>query len=194
MNNTIPDSFSIEQGIQLILARQTEQAERQTEQYNQLTARLDRIEKNTIIIRDRVLSQFEGISPQTKSEIETLACDAMDNKGEILAEAEVFNPQNPQYKTPEFKAKRREIREYKLSDTINSYNSPVDGGTFYVSNSGREIPERGYISACGNWVSSVVSQMLGTNLKGYYPTPIRPLVDSLVGFWVCERSESGRLF
>ncbi|MGL5075952.1 MAG: hypothetical protein ACRDBG_08930 [Waterburya sp.] len=161
--------------------------------HQETQARLGRIEENTIIIRDRVLSQFEGISVQTKNEIETLAEEVLDNREEILAEAEVFNLSNPQYKTPEFKAKRQEIRGYVLSSVVNGYNNPVDGGDFYVTNEGREVSERGYVSACGNWVSNVVSQLLGKNLRGKYPRQIRPLIDTLVGFWVLERIENGRL-
>lgn len=42
--------------------------------------RLQRIEENTIIIRDRVLSQFQNITPETKAAIEQAAARLIEDK------------------------------------------------------------------------------------------------------------------
>lgn len=50
-------------------------------------ARLQRIEENTIIIRDRVISQFQDITPETKAAIEQAAAKLIEDKIEEKLEA-----------------------------------------------------------------------------------------------------------
>ncbi|MGL6340344.1 MAG: hypothetical protein ACRC80_14545 [Waterburya sp.] len=158
--------------------------------------RLERIEENTIIIRDRVISDFEGISAQTKTEIETLAVAAIEKwADEILPVAESFNRSNPEYKTPENKARRTTVRKEgtRVGKLLEEFN-PICDGTF-KTNSGRSVCEIGYKTACGNWVSSVMGQLFQYPFqRGQYPPQLNRLVETLVGFWALERVENGRLY
>ena len=159
--------------------------------------KLDRIEENTIIIRDIILSDFEGITKTSKKAIEASAETALENKEEILHDTLIWNPLNPEYHEVESKVKRQEMREFKLTSVINGYNPPQQSGLYLVQTPDlREklITSNTYSGPCGNWVNSKLSQVFKTSFHGNYPVLTRELLDNLVSFWVMERIDNGRMY
>lgn len=163
-------------------AFQTESAAFQAEQraVNEvLQEKLGRIEANVIVIKGIVLSNFEGVSESTKEEIQQAAEVALEEKEVIVGAKHFFEPSHPAYKTPEFKAIRKEIKENNIKGLVLQYTPD---------------PAKGLVNSVGQWVNAQMSLIFGETLKGKYDDKVMPLVASLVGFYMVERIANGRLF
>ena len=157
-----------------------------------LNAKLDRIEQHVIVIKNVALSQFQGITKTSKEAIQTSAELALENKEEILHDTLIWTPSNPEYHEVESPAKRTAISKFKLTNVINGYNPPQESGLYLAQE--KLIPQKAYVSSCGNWLNSVLNQMFQTPFRGKYPLLTHDLIEALTSFWVVERSAHGRMY
>lgn len=141
--------------------------------------KLDRIESNVIVIKGIVLSDFSGITESTKQEIEAAAEEALEEKEVIVGTKEFFEPKHPAFRTAAFKKIRKEIRANNVGSIVYQYDP--------------NFPKN-QLSSVGIWVNAQMAKIFGETLKGKYDRKVMPLVATLVGYYMVERTANGRLF
>ncbi|MFA9201947.1 MAG: hypothetical protein ACEQSC_00145 [Candidatus Nanopelagicaceae bacterium] len=156
----------------------TEQKQAITEQkqFNAYVAeKLEKIESHVIMIHGKVVSDFHGIEPDTKKEIESIGQMTELTPEEINEHEELIHPKN---KTKQAVQYRKMIAYYSAAKELRTYGKPLS---------------KGEAIAVGNWTSGIITKMFGKNFKGKYPKALRPLVSSLVGYYAVER-KSERMY
>lgn len=173
--------FREEQQTRYIQQRKEDDKRFETTQHQiaALSAKLDRIEANTIIIKDVLISDFAGISPAMKKAIETAGQAAMEDQEVIDTVAEI-------------RGEKPCALVRKPSGKFAPKQRPVIGIKEALDNLGEDV--RTDRRAIGIWVSGVMSKLFCTNFHGKYPPKTVDLVGNLVLFHQTERSENGRKY
>lgn len=191
----------IDQTLQIILTKLTEQAEFQKEQaefqkelyeeqnkkfdklsvqYEQIISRLDRIEANTIIIRDRVIGDFECVNPETKKTIEDESLkllELVENHPEDIDDPRIGTVSDP----------RKLERSYRSTLAPAPKKSSIEGKTKSISKLYSRKLSHSEVSCAGNFVSKFFSSLLGWRWHGNFPTETHILVNSLLRYYFDER-------
>jgi hypothetical protein len=143
-----------------------------------LNDKLDRIEANTITIGKMICSDFTGIQPATKAQIESTGNAALDNPI-VQEQIEAIKTGEPvlvrSISTGKFQRKK-----YPLTNLRHTFQSL--GG----------VDKKHSKAAIGIWVSGICTKLFGVNFKGNYPEPFDPLLENLVAFYLTERQSNGR--
>ena len=154
-------------------------------------AKLDRVEANTIMIRDRVISEFEGIQPDTKQTIEESILAVIEDP-EVMSELEEFYDAEKQFQD-EQKAFKNDFNHPGLQRrTRGSRLGLIKPASFFKSLNSKAT--KGELTAVGNWVSGVMGKVIGKPTFGKYPPVLKLVVSNLVDFYALERQSNGRMY
>jgi len=162
---------------------QAKQAEMQARFEATVVARLDRIEKNTVTIMSHVISDFAGISEQTKEELESHS-----------QELEALDPEVVHAYATDNEA-RKEINQQELGKAEKSPNKKgkaafatpvINVGKIAASyNPALTAGER---RAAGNWCGNIMNKIYPqTKFQGNYHPRLAGVINILMGYYTAER-------
>lgn len=149
------------------------------ENYVEIKVRLEKIEKNTVTIMGAVISDFAGITPSTKADLEQAGAEI----------AEIPEEEIHQYATDT--AVRKELNTTYLGRVKGKrgggYKKPVVSVSRYAKEYDPSM-SRGDLTALGNWVGNILNKIKPNTLFGgkYHPR-LENLIRVLVGYYVVER-------
>lgn len=142
----------------------TEKIEVVTERLEAVEAKLERIEANTIIIRDRVLSDFENIRPETKAALEKIFTMATAPESESMLAAE--NLEQYLAKQPKHISMKRIVNETLPGRTVS----------------------HGELSAFGDFVNKFSKQLFGVYFRNRWASDFAPAIQHLCKYFFEERN------
>jgi hypothetical protein len=158
--------------------RQAEADKRQAEanaalmsKLDNVESRLERIEQNTITIMGAVVTDFEGVSENSKQKIEKEGND-------VNAAVVVDFAENPQF--------RRKVTRNKTTgrQTEKLVAVPSLKLTEYYNDIGATKAQR---SAAGNWLGGILSKIFDTKFNSRYHESLRGLAEALLDYYFVER-------
>jgi hypothetical protein len=143
------------------------------EQNLRLEAKVDKIAKNVLIIKEKVIGEFAGIEPKTMAE---LTAD-FEEVTEEEAFQEIVSHVKP-FRAP--RGKKAPKNNLRTSSMLKQWaEQPVS---------------RAQEAAYGNWVGGVMAKVFGIKLNGWYHPKLEGVMTTLTNFYLYEREANGRMY
>ena len=160
---------------------------KQSKEIAEIKASTARIEANTIVIRDIVISDFASMSADTKKIVEAGFAEIYDDSEKMDAlcahfdlEADIREEEKAAKAAGEARKRRRQVPPYVQTAKIYQELNPDC--------------TKGDKTSVGNWVSSVMAQFFKRPTFGKYPLELQNLVETLVMYYAMERQPNGRKY